>query len=116
MTWNSVLRRNSRGRYEWKSERQVVEIRQDTLAAGGEAHDWAFAVDGAGDYMLAAADPASGASTRLSFYAGSADPEWLAWSREKPGRVELAWDKERYRARRDGASAGARAVRRVRRC
>ena len=96
-TWNSVLRRNSNGRYEWKSERQVVDLRQDTLAAGGAARDWAFAVDGAGDYLLVAADPASGASTRIAFHAGSADPEWLAWSREKPGRVELAWDKETYR-------------------
>ncbi|MGD9611863.1 MAG: alpha-2-macroglobulin [Kiritimatiellia bacterium] len=97
VTWNSVLRRNSNGRYEWKSERQVVEIRKDTLAAGGEAQDWAFAVDGAGDYLLVAADPASGSSTRIEFHAGSADPAWLAWSREKPGRVELAWDKETYR-------------------
>ena len=97
VTWNSVLRRNTRGRYEWKSERQVVDIRQDTLEAGGEPRDWSFAVDGAGDYMLVARDPASGAATRLSFRAGSADDEWLAWSREKPGRAELKWDKERYR-------------------
>lgn len=96
VTWNSVLRRNSRGRYEWKSERQVVAIREDTLAAGGEARDWAFAVDGAGDYMLVAVDPDSGVSTRIEFFAGSSDQEWSAWSREKPGRVELTWDRERY--------------------
>ena len=97
VTWNSVLRRNSRGRYEWKSERQVVEIRKDTLEAGGEPREWAFCVDGAGEYLLVAQDPASGASSSLSFNAGSADAEWLAWSREKPGRVELAWDKARHR-------------------
>ena len=97
VVWNSVLRRTGNGRYEWKSERQLVEIRKDAMEAGGEAKDWAFAVDGAGEYVLAAADPASGASTRVSFYAGSRDSEWVAWSREKPGRVELAWDKERYR-------------------
>lgn len=96
VTWNSVLRRNNDGRYEWKSERQAVEIRKDTFAAGGAAKDWSFAVDGSGEYTLAAADPASGASSRISFYAGSADSSWLAWSREKPGRVELAWDQERY--------------------
>ncbi len=96
VTWNSVLRRNRDGRYEWKSERQVVELRQDTVAAGGAAQDWAFAVDGAGDYLLVAADPASGAATRLSFFAGAGDPEWLAWSREKPGRIELALDRARY--------------------
>ncbi len=96
VSWNSVLRRNSNGRYEWKSERQLVEIRKDTLAAGGAAQDWAFAVAGAGEYMLVAVDPASGASTRIEFHAGSSEAEWGAWSREKPGRVELAWDKETY--------------------
>ncbi|MDD4340935.1 MAG: hypothetical protein PHO14_01730, partial [Kiritimatiellae bacterium] len=34
VTWSSVLRRNRVGLYEWKSERQVIEIHQDTLAAG----------------------------------------------------------------------------------
>ncbi len=97
VTWNSVLRRNSRGRYEWKSERQVVEIRKDTLTADGNVRDWTFAVDSSGEYLLVAQDPASGASSSLSFSAGSADSEWLAWSREKPGRVELTWNKERYR-------------------
>lgn len=96
VSWNSVLRRNSSGRYEWKSERQVVEIRKDTLAAGGEPQDWAFAVDAPGDYMLEAGDPASGAASRVSFRAASSDPAWAAWSREKPGHVELAWDRERY--------------------
>jgi len=97
VTWNSVLRRNGQGRYEWKSERQVVAIRKDTLSAGGGARDWAFAVDGSGEYLLSAGDPASGASSSLSFYAGSWESEWVAWSREKPGRIELAWDRERYR-------------------
>ena len=97
VTWNSVLRRNSRGRYEWKSERQVVEIRKDTVEAGGEAREWAFEVESSGEYLLVAQDPASGASSSLSFSAGSTDSEWLAWSRERPGRVELTWNKARYR-------------------
>lgn len=97
VTWNSVLRKNSQGRYEWQSERQAVVIRQDTLGAGGTPTDWAFAVDSAGDYLLSASDPASGASSSLSFAAGATDSRWLAWSRERPGRVELSWDKERYR-------------------
>ena len=97
VTWNSVLRRNSRGRYEWKSERQAVEIMKDTVQAGGEPTEWAWAVDGPGDDELVASDPASGASTRLAFGATSSDPAWASWSREKPGRVELALDRERYR-------------------
>ncbi len=97
VTWNSVLRRNREGRYEWTSERQVVEVRQDTLAAGGVPADWAFAVPSPGVYTLAAADPESGTAARIEFWAASSDPSWAAWSREKPGRVELAWDRERYR-------------------
>jgi len=98
VSWNSVLRRNRHGRYEWKSSQQKVQIRQDTLAAGGTPHDWSFTMEGAGDYLLVAADPASGASSSLAFHAGSANSQWLAWSREKPGWVELAWDRESYRA------------------
>jgi uncharacterized protein YfaS (alpha-2-macroglobulin family) len=96
VTWNSVLRRNSDGRYEWTSERQVVEIRRDTLAAGGEPRDWAFAVEVPGDYMLTAADPASGAATRLAFCAPSPASAWAAWSRAKPGPVALGWVRDGY--------------------
>lgn len=98
VNWSSVLRRNRDGRYEWKSERQVIDIHQDTLAAGGEPLDWTFAVDAPGEYMLVAADPASGAASRLTFGVASADSAWAAWSREKPGHVELAWDKPQFRA------------------
>ncbi len=97
VSWNSVLRRNDNGRYEWKSEKQTTVIRRDTLAAGGTPQDWTFAVDTAGAYELVATELASGAQTRLSFFAGSPEQEWQAWSREKPGRVELAWDKKTYR-------------------
>jgi len=98
VNWNSVLRRNHRGRYEWKSERQVVEIQKDTLAMkGGGVHDWAFSPEASGDYLLVVSDPASGASSSLSFHAGAAGSGWVAWSREKPGRVELIWDQSQYR-------------------
>ncbi len=98
VSWNSVLRRNRSGRYEWKSSQQKVKIRKDTLAVGGASCDWPFVVEVAGEYLLVASDPASGASSSLSFHAGSANSQWNAWSREKPGWVELAWDRETYRA------------------
>ena len=95
--WHSALRAGDGGHYEWKSERQLVTVRQDTLAAGGDPRAWSFAVDTTGSYLLTASDPASGASTRIAFYAASSEQDWVAWSREKPGRIELAWDRERYR-------------------
>ena len=95
--WNSVLRQNANGRFEWRSERQLITTREDTIAADGAERTWTFSVPSAGEYMLLARDPASGASTRITFNAASPDQEWVDWSREKPGRVELALDRERYR-------------------
>jgi uncharacterized protein YfaS (alpha-2-macroglobulin family) len=50
-------------------------------------------VDGAGDYLLVAADPASGASTADRVPRRLGGSGMAGVSREKPGRVELAWDK-----------------------
>jgi uncharacterized protein YfaS (alpha-2-macroglobulin family) len=95
--WSSALRRNRAGRYEWTSERQLTVVREDTLAAGGEARAWEFAVETGGEYLLKASDPGSGASTSLRFHAAAPDQEWVEWSREKPDRVDLALDRESYR-------------------
>lgn len=94
--WNSVLRRNSDNRYEWKSERTITTVREQTLAAGGTASAWTFAVDSSGEYLVTATDPASGASSSVRFHAAAADQQWVEWSREKPDHVALTLDRERY--------------------
>ena len=95
--WSSVLKRNQAGRYEWKSERQLTVLREDTMAVGGQPRVWPFAVDRTGEYLLLATDPASGASSSLRFSAAAADQAWVEWSREQPDRVELSLDRESYR-------------------
>lgn len=50
--WTSALKRNSGGRDQWKSERDVTVIREDTLAASGAERTWPFAVDQTGEYLL----------------------------------------------------------------
>ena len=95
--WTSVLRENRHKRYEWRSVRHLSVVRTDTLAAGGEPEDWEFTITTPGDYMIEAKDPASGASSRLSFQVFSGTEDWGAWSRETPGHIELAWDREMYR-------------------
>ncbi|MCL2103999.1 MAG: MG2 domain-containing protein [Kiritimatiellaeota bacterium] len=99
VTWISAMRRNPNGRYEWLSERQLTEIRNDTLTVAGNTGTpwWPFAVETAGHYLLAVTDPVSGASSSITFYAGTGDGYWGEWNREKPGTVELEWDrKEAY--------------------
>lgn len=95
--WNSFLSRNNFGRYEWKSERDLTVVREDTLSAGGTPSDFAFAVDASGEYLVTFSDPASGTSSSIKFHAAAADQSWVEWSREKPDFVELTLDRKTYR-------------------
>ena len=96
VAWVSALRRNANGRYEWVSERQETEIRKDTVtaSAGKGTAWWPFAVDTAGQYLLSATHPDSGASASITFYAGANDGYWGEWSRESPDAVELEWERK----------------------
>lgn len=95
--WTSALARNSQGRYEWRSERTLTVVREDTVAAGGKPVDFAFVADASGEYLLTFADPASGASSSIAFHAAAPDQQWIEWSREKPDAIELALDRAAYR-------------------
>ena len=97
VAWNTVLRRDDRGRYQWQSEEQKTKVLEDTCAAGGQPSDYAFSVSAPGQYLLTFSHPASGAASSFRFYAGTADQQWLSWSREKPDVVELTLDKPSYR-------------------
>ncbi|MBR4188969.1 MAG: hypothetical protein IKQ55_03305 [Kiritimatiellae bacterium] len=97
--WNSSLRRNSSGRYEWRSEREehVVERATRSLGLSGDgrlAADWAFAVPSPGEWEILAEDPESGSSTRLSFHAGSRDWWWDEAARANPAELQLEWEGE----------------------
>ena len=94
--WFSAMRRTAGGKYEWTSERRETTVAEETFAAGGTPADFAFSLQDAGSFALVACDPKSGASTRISFQAGSGESSWVAWSRERPGRVELVADREWY--------------------
>jgi len=96
--WNTVLRRNAGGRYQWLSEERKTLVAEDTFSASGQPADYSFAVPGAGDFILTFSDPASGVSSSFRFYAGSSDPQWISWSREKPDTVDLSLDKPGYKA------------------
>ena len=97
--WNSSLRRNSSGRYEWRSEREEHVVERDTkvleLTGDGRlAADWAFAVPSPGEWEILAEDPKSGSSTRFSFHAGSRDWWWDESARANPAELRLEWEGE----------------------
>lgn len=97
--WNSALRRNAAGHYEWRSEREerVVARATRSLALEGEgedavlAADWAFAAPSTGDWEILAEDPGSGAATRISFHVGNGDGWWEESARANPAELALSW-------------------------
>ena len=97
--WNSALRRNADGHFEWRSEREehVVARATRTLAPEGDgedailAADWAFAATSTGDWEILAEDPESGAATRISFNAGNGDGWWEESARANPAELTLSW-------------------------
>ena len=109
--WNSALRKNSSGRWEWRTERseQVVSKTAKPLP-GGEPGEWAFEVPDAGEYEVLAEDPESGSSTRISFRAGPGDWWWYDdTARANPAALHLAWEGEGPRKAGDTAKLLVRA-------
>ena len=101
VTYSTALRRNSSGRYEWLTSKTLSTVSEGTLdpfpAENANAMPaWRFAVDNPGEYLLVARDPATSASASLTLYAGSADPFWGVWSRERPGKIQLRLDAPSY--------------------
>ena len=101
VTYSTALRRNSDGRYEWITSKTLSTIREGTLSPFPARNEnamraWRFAVDNPGEYLLVARDPATSASTSITLYAGSADPFWGTWSRERPGKIQLTLDAPSY--------------------
>ncbi len=90
--WNTVMRRNNRGHYEYVSQRQLTTVREDTAQ-----NEFAFSVANSGEYLLTFSDPASESSTSVRFYASAPDQQWVEWSREKPDVVSLKLDRNEYK-------------------
>ncbi len=97
ITWATVLKQNASGRYSYTSERNLQPVNQGTVSIKEGRGRISFTLPQPGRYLLKVEDPDSGSSTSLKIYAGSPDQEWIAWSMERPERVELSLDQERYR-------------------
>lgn len=98
ITWATVLKENSSGRYSYVSERRLQPVHRALVRLKGGRGEIHFTPTQPGRYLLKVEDPDSGSSTSLVLYAGSPDQEWIAWSMERPERVELSLDREEYRS------------------
>ena len=92
--WNSILRRDTRGRYKYVSEKQGIEVESYPLTSSGSIESIVFSPGEYGEYRVQLRDLASGASTSTNFTV--AGWGYAPWAMDQPGRLEIDLDKATY--------------------
>ncbi len=92
--WNTILRRNGSGRYEYISDTQITTLETRKLISTTEIGSFTFIPTDYGEYRIHLADVASGAKTELKI-------ETSGWgsiprSMENPSLLEMTLDKSAY--------------------
>ena len=92
--WNSILRRNGRGRYEYISDNQMTTLESHKLISTTEMGTYTFAPTEYGEYRIQLDDIVTGASAELRI-------ETSGWgsafsSMKNPSLLEMSLDKETY--------------------
>lgn len=93
-TWQTVLRKGGDGSFKYESVRDPKTIDVKTVAAKAGKGAVEFTPPSFGSYRLVLADPATGATSQLEFYAGGFG--YSPWAVENPARIELKPDKAEY--------------------
>lgn len=93
--WNSILRRNSRGRYEYVSDKQLTKLETHQIVSAAEIGKFTYTPTDYGEYRINIEDLASRAKTELKL-------ETYGWgsvpvSMENPTLLEMSLNKQAYR-------------------
>ena len=93
--WNTILRQNAAGRYEYVSEPQTTEVKTYDLTSAETAQTATLTPSDYGEYRVRLADIESTATAEIAFYVSG----WrnAPVSMEHPTRLDLALDKLAYR-------------------
>ena len=93
--WNTILRQNGAGRYEYVSEPQTTEVETVSLTSAETVQTVTLTPSDYGEYRVRLQDIASQATAELGFYVSG----WgnIPVSMEHPTRLELTLNKPAYR-------------------
>ncbi len=93
--WNTMLRQNSSGGYQYVSETETTEVETQELTSAAQVETVSLTPTGYGQYRVRLEDTESGATAELQFYVGG----WgnLPVSMEHPTRLDLTLNKPAYR-------------------
>ncbi len=96
--WSSVLKKHSDKTYSYQSERRLISLSKKKINTENGVASYSFKMESEGQYLLTVTSTVKGGSSAsIQFYAGSPDDEWQSWSLDKPGHVELLFDKTSYK-------------------
>ena len=93
--WNTILRQNSAGRYEYVSEPQTTELKTVALTSAETVQTVTLTPSDYGEYRVRLEDITSKATAELGFYVSG----WgnIPVSMEHPTRLKLTLNKSAYR-------------------
>ncbi len=96
--WSTVLKEDSNGKFRYVSERILTPVSSVSLSISGTPVSCVFPVASPGHYLISGSCSNAGISASTTCYAVQPGQDWHSWSMDKPGRIDLALNKESYTA------------------
>lgn len=96
VNWESVLKKDKQGAFQWTSVSHEDEVHSADVNAGNGAGAFTFTPKSYGDHILRVRAK-SGHSVSLKFYVEGLWGEVMPWAMERPDRIELQLDKAVYK-------------------
>lgn len=96
VNWESILKKDKRGEYQWTSESHEDEVHSVTVDSGNGNGSFTFTPKSYGDHILRVRAK-GGHTASIKFYVEDPWGEAMPWAMERPDRIELQLDKAVYK-------------------
>ncbi len=96
IAWNSIYRKNARGKYEYVSEEERESVYKGKLSSGNGEQIFQFAPKEYGRHLVVIQDAKSPSRATVSFYASGWG--YSPWAMENPDRIQLETERKAYRS------------------
>ncbi|MGE5604155.1 MAG: MG2 domain-containing protein [Bacteroidota bacterium] len=96
ITWNSIYRKNARGKYEYVSEEERESVYKGKLSSGKSEQGFQFAPKEYGRHLIVIQDAKSPSRATISFYASGWG--YSPWAMENPDKIQLETESQSYRS------------------
>ncbi len=96
ITWNSIYRKNAKGKYEYVSEEEKESVYQGKISAAKGEQTFQFTPKEYGRHQIVIQDANSQSRAVTSFYASGWG--YSPWAMEDPDKIQLETERKEYRA------------------